>query len=189
MVQYRQTNSNWLKRYTKYRTIAMANICYNYLTIESEQTDSILNNVIDSNENVDFNLLLPMPQDVTLLTNPDTEEPYKGERDWSWTNVSCPGIPETTDIIKHSESETRVVFESQWGPPVKWFNELGRVVCESEIDKEKASVIELEYAEYDMEFAGTLTYTREPNGKEYYTQVKLEGEALAEALGHSDYNI
>ena len=161
----------------------MANTCYNYLTLSEAHSDRILLHVLNEDGVVDYNLLVPIPDDVTALTNPLTEEPYKGERDWGWNNVGAPGIAHDTEIEELDDGSTYVSFESEWTPPNLWFNALCNT-CAPLDDNDKSPMnIELEYAEYDTEVAGKLNYVKEPTDGNHSISVKYAGEDLRDALG------
>lgn len=158
----------------------MANTCYNYMTIDSQTYGNISDKIVNTEGNIDFNILLPIPKNVTEIVNPSTMEPYKGERDWTWENVGCPGpaVEQYNEYL--SDGSMFIVFESEWSPPDKWFDEVCKLVKRTE---EVPVTLELEYVEYDMEFAGKLNYICEPNNVgEHYERTRYTGERLAEEL-------
>lgn len=162
----------------------MANTCYNYLTIASESSDEILTNILNEDGDVDFDILLPLPENVTELHNPIECTPYQGERDWSCYNIGCPGIPETVDVEELENGEVFITFETQWSEPNTWFNKLGETVSNLTKHQEEVTTMCLEYNEHDMCFAGKLDYIAEPtDGGSYYVRTDFRGQQLADELG------
>ena len=161
----------------------MANDCYNYLTISESHAEEVLSNVLNEDGVVDLNILVPMPDDVTILVNPVNNENYKGERDWGWDAIGTPGLARDTEIEELEDGSMYVTFTSEWTPPDEWFNTLSQTSVPLDIIPDKPLRIELEYASYDEEFAGRLDYIKEPIDGRYSTVVKYEGDALVDALG------
>lgn len=164
----------------------MANTCYNYLTIGNNKNEDIIQYILNDDNIVDYDILIPMPDDVTLLNNPEQDRSYRGERDWAWVNVGTPGITESTDIEVLEDGSRYITFESQWSPPKKWFKVLCEKVVELDTNVNDPIAMELEYAEYDMGFGGKLDYTREVVNDCNVIETIYQGEQLDDLLGLPD---
>lgn len=160
----------------------MANDCYNYLSIDGPLTNDVVSKVINDEGDVDYNLLVPMPDNVKELPHPRKEGNYVGERDWSWENIGCPGVTSDTDI-ERDDTGAFISFTSEWGPPEDWFRVLSEQVHVMVGDSGNNMDITLEYNEHDEQFAGVLKYDTQQVDDGYYTKTKFKGTQLAEALG------
>lgn len=160
----------------------MANICYNYLTIEATNKEDILKLILKDNL-LSFNILMPMPTDVKILTCPETNKLYTGERHWAWINIGAPGVPNDTEIYLVDDI-TVISFTSEWTPPYLWFGVLCNVIRAND-DGKHAINLELEYAMYYSEMAGITRYNYNNIDGENYVDRIYDGEELHAILGRS----
>ena len=165
----------------------MAESCNNYLVITGESNDVILTKILNEDGVVDFDVLLPIPENVTDLIKPPSaceSGHYEGERDWTWHNRGCPGNARYTEIDELADDGgVQIGFETDWVAPSSWFNKLGSSVKIETADDTVPTTMVLNYTCHDSMFAGELVY--EPNRHDglHYNRVIYSGQQLSDELG------
>ena len=110
----------------------MPNWVDNYLTVKKEDLKYILN---EKNE-VDFEILIPMPEELRNTTAPcdeneELEKKYGASNwyDWSIHNWGCKwNACGGTDIEEVGDDKVRLSFETPWGTPDGWLSKLAKII-------------------------------------------------------------
>ena len=121
----------------------MPNWVDNYLVVNKEAKKYIVN---DENE-VDFEILIPMPEEVKNTVAPYDENNWY---DWSISNWGCKWNASDTFIEDFDNDKIRITFSTPWVIPIVW------------IDKLIEMKIDLHLAWFEEQgYRGIITYNSE----------------------------
>ena len=143
----------------------MPNWCQNYLTVSitDKSTMENLNDFIRYNNSeqssLDFNKLIPMPEEIRNTNSPNNSETKQelvdkyGVDNWYEWSIKNWGTKWNTDsemIVQNNVTSVKYIFDTAWSPPIPWIMKL--------IEKYPNFDINLEYEEPMMDFGGRIEF-------------------------------
>ena len=153
----------------------MPNWCQNYLTVSITDQTTIenLNDFFFFNKSekskLDFNKLIPMPEDIRNTNSPNNSETKQELIDkygvdnwyeWCVQNWGTKWNANSEMIVHNNVDSIKYIFDTAWAPPIPWIMKL--------IEKYPNFNINLEYEEPMMNFGGKIEFNNgELNVLEY----------------------
>lgn len=108
----------------------MPNWVDNYLTVSKEAKKYIVN----KEDEVDFEILIPMPEEIRNTTSPCEEDKYLMNKygasnwyDWSVKNWGCKWNACENFIEEVGDDEIRLTFATPWAVPMAWLKKLAEM--------------------------------------------------------------
>ena len=108
----------------------MPNWVTNYLTVDKKEVNKILNK---ENE-VDFEILIPMPEELRNTISPcdvneELEKKYGASNwyDWSVRNWGVKWNASSSYTEEMADDKIRITFDTPWGVPIHWLEKLAEL--------------------------------------------------------------